>query len=147
MSHFEWPAFFLLTLLDAVTAVMIFFCALNERILLMSVWYRVGLIVAALGFAAQGALNLPYLIFGTQLYANEIPFWALKDVGIAMVATHYFWLVLRDKRKLGTPLENDRVKPTGKPAKTRIRAKAATTIVAGTKKPATKSKKKVTTGT
>ena len=128
MSHFEWPGFFLLTILDMVTAVMIFFCALNERILLMSVWYRVGLIVAALGFAAQGALNLPYLIFGTQLYANEIPFWALKDVGIAMVATHYFWLVLRDKRKLGTALENDRIKKTEKPKKPRVRKTPVTAV-------------------
>ncbi|AVF36712.1 hypothetical protein [Rahnella sikkimica] len=121
MNHLEWPGFFLLTILDMVTAVMIFFCALNERILLMSVWYRVGLIVTALGFAAQGALNLPYLLFGTQLYANQIPFWALKDMGISMVATHYFWLVLRDKRKLGTPLEKDRAAKANKPKKPRVR--------------------------
>lgn len=141
MSHVEWPGFFLLTVLDMATAVMIFFCALNERILLMSVWYRVGLIVAALGFAAQGALNVPYLLFGTQLYANEIPFWALKDVGISMVATHYFWLVLRDKRKLGTPLENDRVTQAVKPKKPRKRKAPAPAAAPAGRKGTTAGKK------
>lgn len=141
MSHLEWPGFFLLTLLDMMTAVMIFFCALNERILLMSVWYRVGLITAALGFAAQGALNLPYLLYGTQLYANEIPFWALKDMGISMVATHYFWLVLRDKRKLGTPLKQDRAAKADKSRKTRVRKTSVPPVApAGRKRTTTKTK-------
>lgn len=102
--NIEWWAFLALTVIDITTALIIFFCALNERMLLLPAWYKIGLMAAALGFAAQGGLNLPYLLFDIQLAAHALPFWALKDVGIAMVACHYFWQVIRDRRKLGTRL-------------------------------------------
>lgn len=102
--NIEWWGFLALTLIDITTALIIFFCALNERMLLLPAWYKIGLIAAAFGFAAQGGLNLPYLLFDIQLSAHALPFWALKDVGIAMVACHYFWQVIRDRRKLGTRL-------------------------------------------
>lgn len=59
--------------------------------LLLPVWYRAGLIAAALGFAAQNAMNLPYLLYGIEIDNNPLIFRAMKDIGIAMVASHYFW--------------------------------------------------------
>lgn len=134
MSYLEWAGFFLLTMLDLLTATMIFFCALNERMLMLPAWYRIGLILTALGFAAQVVLNAPFLLFGTILLANELPFWVLKDMGIGMVASHYFWQVIKDRRKLGAPLEK---KTAAKPARPRVRKPAAVPVVAkARKKPA-----------
>ncbi|KFC78272.1 hypothetical protein ACVWV0_002355 [Ewingella americana] len=100
MHMIEWWGFFALTIMDFATALIIFLCSLNERMLQQPAWYKISLIAAAFGFASQGALNLPYLIHGIQLYAHAFPIWILKDVGIAMVACHYFWQIIRDKQKL-----------------------------------------------
>jgi len=104
MMQLEWAGFFILTLLDALTATTIFFCALNERMLLMPFWYRIGLILTALGFAAQVVLNSPYLLFGTILLANELPFWILKDVGTGIVATHYAWQIIKERKTASAPV-------------------------------------------
>lgn len=105
MMQLEWAGFFILTLLDALTAITIFFCALNERMLLLPFWYRIGLILTALGFAAQVLLNSPYLLFGTILLANQLPFWILKDVGTGIVATHYAWQIIKERKAAAAPVE------------------------------------------
>ncbi|PBI81385.1 Uncharacterised protein [Campylobacter jejuni] len=108
--NLEWAGLLALTVLDTSTVIIIFICALNARMLLLPVWYRAGLIAAALGFAAQNAMNLPYLLYGIEIDNNPLIFRAMKDVGIAMVASHYFWQVIRGRRKLGAPLTSMRSK-------------------------------------
>ncbi|AOR64594.1 hypothetical protein [Pectobacterium wasabiae] len=82
--------FWALTLVDMTTAIMIFISALSGRMLNIPLWYRIGLLITALGFTAQGFLNLPYLLFNVVLMVQELPFWILKDVGIVVISICYF---------------------------------------------------------
>ena len=84
-----------LTLLDAAIALIIFVSALSPRMPHIPLWYRIGLLITAIGFTVQGFLNLPFLLFDTILMAQQLPFWVLKDIGIAIIANYFFWCVLR----------------------------------------------------
>ncbi|QQN33790.1 MULTISPECIES: hypothetical protein [Rahnella] len=96
----EWIGLLALTVMDMLTVSVIFICAFNKRMLLMPVWYRAGLIAAALGFAAQSASGLYYLSNGTVMDTHQLFFRGLKDIGITLVATHYFWQIIRGRKKL-----------------------------------------------
>lgn len=111
----EWGFFSLITLIDFMTAIIIFFSALNERMLLFPVWYRIGLVAAAFGFAAQGGLNMPYLLYGKKLLANTLPFWVLKDLGISIIASHYFFTMMIAKRPKPKPRTRTMKKRITKP--------------------------------
>ncbi|ELZ8931936.1 hypothetical protein U1D46_000863 [Cronobacter dublinensis] len=95
--------FWAITLIDITVAIVIFISALNTRILLIPLWYRLGLLVAAFGFAAQSGLNLPYLLLDKNIMAQTLPFWILKDMGVGLVAIYYFWSVMIS-RKNAAPL-------------------------------------------
>lgn len=82
--------FWAATLVDGTIAVIIFVSALSSRMPNIPVWYRIGLLITALGFTVQGFLNLPYLLFNVMLMAQELPFWILKDVGVGVIAIYYF---------------------------------------------------------
>ena len=99
--------FWALTLLDAAIALIIFISALSPRMPHIPVWYRIGLVITALGFTVQGFLNLPFLLFNTILMAQQLPFWVLKDIGIAIIANYFFWCVLRKT----PPLKKAPVRP------------------------------------
>ncbi|WP_380184518.1 hypothetical protein [Kalamiella sp. sgz302252] len=133
MNYMAWLEYFFLTIVDALAATMIFFCALNKRMLLLPVWYRIGLICTALGFATQAVINAPYLPFGKILLIDELPVRILKDAGIGMVATHYFWQILRDRRKPGTPLAQ-KTPASRKPATKKAVVNKAATSTAGKNK-------------
>ncbi|CBA27613.1 hypothetical protein ACMSX5_001510 [Cronobacter turicensis] len=94
--------FWAVTLIDITVAIVIFISALNTRMLLIPLWYRLGLLVAAFGFAAQSGLNLPYLLLDKNIMAQTLPFWILKDMGVGLVAIYYFWSVMIS-RKTTTP--------------------------------------------
>ncbi|ELQ6108752.1 hypothetical protein R2233_003987 [Cronobacter turicensis] len=94
--------FWAVTLIDITVAIVIFISALNTRMLLIPLWYRLGLLVAAFGFAAQSGLNLPYLLLDKNVMAQTLPFWILKDMGVGLVAIYYFWSVMIS-RKTTTP--------------------------------------------
>ncbi|EOL9071776.1 hypothetical protein ACOZ12_002367 [Cronobacter turicensis] len=94
--------FWAVTLIDITVAIVIFISALNTTMLLIPLWYRLGLLVAAFGFAAQSGLNLPYLLLDKNIMAQTLPFWILKDMGVGLVAIYYFWNVMKS-RKTTTP--------------------------------------------
>ncbi|CCJ83676.1 hypothetical protein [Cronobacter dublinensis] len=109
--------FWAITLIDITVAIVIFISALNTRMLLIPLWYRLGLLVAAFGFAAQSGLNLPYLLLDKNIMAQTLPFWILKDMGVGLVAIYYFWSVMIS-RKNAAPL------PKAKKATTPVRKKS-----------------------
>lgn len=111
--------FWALTLVDAAIALLIFISALNPRMPHIPVWYRIGLLVTALGFTVQGFLNLPFLLFDTILMAQQLPFWVLKDIGIAIIANYYFWHVLRKTPEPKKAPVRKRKPAAKKPATTR----------------------------
>lgn len=111
--------FWALTLVDAAIALLIFISALNPRMPHIPVWYRIGLLVTALGFTVQGFLNLPFLLFDTILMAQQLPFWVLKDIGIAIIANYYFWCVLRKTPEPKKAPVRKRKPAAKKPATTR----------------------------
>ena len=103
--------FWAITLIDITVAIVIFISALNTRMLLIPLWYRLGLLVAAFGFAAQSGLNLPYLLLDKNIMAQTLPFWILKDMGVGLVAIYYFWSVMIS-RKNAAPLPKPKTATT-----------------------------------
>ncbi|QJT78881.1 hypothetical protein [Kosakonia sp. MUSA4] len=96
--------FWAATLVDGAIAVIIFVSALSSRMPNIPIWYRIGLLITALGFTVQGFLNLPYLLFNVMLMAQELPFWILKDVGVGVIAIYYFCHTMRkDEKPKKTP--------------------------------------------
>ncbi|EKM0527160.1 hypothetical protein ACTV1V_001313 [Cronobacter turicensis] len=95
--------FWAVTLIDITVAIVIFISALNTRMLLIPLWYRLGLLVAAFGFAAQSGLNLPYLLLDKNIMAQTLPFWILKDMGVGLVAIYYFWNVMKSRKTTAPP--------------------------------------------
>ncbi|ELY4481937.1 hypothetical protein SMZ77_002673 [Cronobacter turicensis] len=95
--------FWAVTLIDITVAIVIFISALNTRMLLIPLWYRLGLLVAAFGFAAQSGLNLPYLLLDKNIMAQTLPFWILKDMGVGLVAIYYFWSVMISRKTTAPP--------------------------------------------
>lgn len=91
--------FWAATLVDGVIAVIIFVSALSSRMPDIPVWYRIGLLITALGFTVQGFLNLPYLLFNVMLMAQELPFWILKDVGVGVIVIYYFCHTMHKSEK------------------------------------------------
>jgi len=92
--------FWAATLVDGAIAVIIFVSALSSRMPNIPVWYRIGLLITALGFTVQGFLNLPYLLFNVMLMAQELPFWILKDVGVGVITIYYFCHTMRKDEKV-----------------------------------------------
>ncbi|EKY3120529.1 hypothetical protein SMY46_000321 [Cronobacter turicensis] len=112
--------FWAVTLIDITVAIVIFISALNTRMLLIPLWYRLGLLVAAFGFAAQSGLNLPYLLLDKNIMAQTLPFWILKDMGVGLVAIYYFWSVMISRKTTAPPATRKKaVTPARKKSPTR----------------------------
>lgn len=79
----------LMTIIDFTAAIIIFSGALSERMRLFPTWHKVGMIVAVMGLVAQGLRNIHFLFTGISPSDLDMPFWALKDLGIALVAYYY----------------------------------------------------------
>ncbi|EGT4408395.1 hypothetical protein ACNJ8R_004390 [Cronobacter sakazakii] len=106
--------FWAVTLIDITVAIVIFISALNTRMLLIPLWYRLGLLVAAFGFAAQSGLNFPYLLFDTNIMVHTLPFWILKDMGVGLVAIYYFWNMMSSRKTASTPPKRKAAAPARK---------------------------------
>ncbi|EJG0604398.1 hypothetical protein CVY58_RS20660 [Cronobacter sakazakii] len=106
--------FWAVTLIDITVAIVIFISALNTRMLLIPLWYRLGLLVAAFGFAAQSGLNLPYLLCDTNIMVQTLPFWILKDMGVGLVAIYYFWNMMSSRKTASTPPKRKAAAPARK---------------------------------
>ncbi|EOC1314983.1 hypothetical protein ACI09C_004085 [Cronobacter turicensis] len=119
--------FWAVTLIDITVAIVIFISALNTRMLLIPLWYRLGLLVAAFGFAAQSGLNLPYLLMDKNIMAQTLPFWILKDMGVGLVAIYYFWSVMISRKTTApTATRKKAVTPARKKSPTRSPRKKTT---------------------
>ncbi|GKX60266.1 hypothetical protein SOASR031_25810 [Leminorella grimontii] len=94
---FEWLFFLLLAVINIITAIFIFCSALHPYIYRRPAWYKLALIMTAFGFAAQGALSFPYLIYGYEIYNNSLPIWIFNDIGIAIISGHYFFKIILRK--------------------------------------------------
>jgi hypothetical protein len=94
--------FILLTLSNLGASLILFAGALSERMRLFPTWHKVGLVIAAFGLLAQGLRNIQFLVTGVSPSDTDVPLWALKDIGIAIIAYCYLWLAIRaylDKNK------------------------------------------------
>jgi hypothetical protein len=109
--------FLLLTIVNIGASLIIFAGALSERMRLYPTWHKVGLIVAALGLAAQAMRNVQFLVTGVSPLDTDIPLWALKDIGIALIAYCYLWLGIQ------AYLDKSKADKFQKNIKTRVRKK------------------------
>lgn len=87
--------FIALTIIDLAAAVIVFAGALNDRMRLYPTWHKVGLILASFGLLAQGMRNIAYLLTGVSPSDADLPFWALKDIGIALIAFVYLAMAVK----------------------------------------------------
>lgn len=81
--------FIALTIIDLAAAAIIFAGALSERMKLYPAWHKLGLILACFGLLAQGFRNILFIVTGTSPSDATLPFWAFKDLGIAIIAFYY----------------------------------------------------------
>lgn len=81
--------FLILTFVNIAAAGIIFAGALSERMRLYPTWHKVGLIVAALGLVFQAGRNVQFLVTGVSPSDADLPLWALKDIGIVLIAFYY----------------------------------------------------------
>lgn len=86
--------FLLLTITNIVASIIIFAGALSERMRLFPTWHKVGLIIAALGLVFQAGRNIQFLVTGISPSDADLPVWALKDIGISIVAFFYAYIAL-----------------------------------------------------
>lgn len=94
---FEFVGFFVLTVTNITAACIIFVGALREKMRLYPAWHKLGLLVAALGLAAQAFRNVQFLYTGVSPSDTDMPLWVLKDAGISLVAFGYLYLAATDK--------------------------------------------------
>lgn len=86
----EGKAFFLLiTVLDVIGAIILFLGALSPRMRLYPAWHRIGLLAAVVGLFAQAGRNIEYMFTGISPSDADLPLWALKDLGIDIIAYTY----------------------------------------------------------
>jgi hypothetical protein len=86
-------AFFVfMTVLDLSAAAIVFAGALSEKMRLYPTWHKIGLIVASIGLVSQGLRNIQFIATGVSPTDSDLPLWALKDTGIAIIA--YFYLAI-----------------------------------------------------
>jgi hypothetical protein len=121
----EGKTFFLLiTVLDVIGAIILFLGALSPRMRLYPAWHRIGLLAAVVGLFAQAGRNIEYMFTGISPNDADLPLWALKDLGIDIIAYTYAgrgilsWLD-KDKQPglaAATPVK---AKTTTKPAVTK----------------------------
>jgi len=109
--------FLLLTIINIGATIILFAGALNERAMLYPKWHKVGLIVAALGLAFQAIRNIEFLVTGVSPSDADLPLWALKDLGIAIIAYFYLWLGIQ------AYLDKNKADKFQKNIKTRVRKK------------------------
>lgn len=87
--------FILMTVVDFFAATVIMAGAMTERMRLFPVWHKIGLIVGGVGLLAQGMRNIQFLLTGISPTDSDLPLWALKDTGYAIVALVYVQLALK----------------------------------------------------
>lgn len=87
--------FVLITLIDLSAAAIIFVGALSERMRLYPLWHKIGLIVSVVGLVAQSFRNMQFLLTGYAPSDSTMPLWAMKDLGVALIAYAYLYLGIK----------------------------------------------------
>lgn len=93
----DYVGFTVLTVIDLTAAIIIFLGALKERMRLYPSWHKVGLILASVGLVAQAFRNIEFLVTGSSPSDLDMPLWALKDLGISLIAFGYVYLCMKGK--------------------------------------------------
>jgi ABC-type thiamin/hydroxymethylpyrimidine transport system permease subunit len=104
--------FLLLTITNIVASIIIFAGALSERMRLFPTWHKVGLIIAALGLVFQAGRNVQFLVTGISPSDADLPVWALKDIGISVVAFFYAYIAYEGWKKAKEPIKTPTKTPT-----------------------------------
>ena len=85
-------------LLDPVAAVLILVALFGNKDIENAKWLRFGLILSFLGLCGQGYRSYLTLTTGIAPRDDEIWLWALKDLGLLVIACVYALPTLRRKR-------------------------------------------------
>lgn len=75
---------------DMIALAVIVGALFHEKTQMFPAYHKAGFIVMTFGLLAQAALCVRFFIDG-QPANTTLPWWALKDVGFALVAGGYLW--------------------------------------------------------
>ncbi|EFO33596.1 hypothetical protein TRICHSKD4_0703 [Roseibium sp. TrichSKD4] len=78
--------------------VMIFALFQNEWLRTAPLWHRFGMILSAVGLYGQTARNYLTITTGVPPRDIEMPWWVLKDFGLAFLAFYFLFLCLKKRR-------------------------------------------------
>ena len=94
--------FIALTIVDSVTALILFAGFMSDRMRLFPVWHKLGLLLAVAGLLSQVFRNLIYLTTGVSPSDSDTPMWALKDLGIDCIGIYYFSIAMKRRYETRT---------------------------------------------
>lgn len=75
---------------DMIALAVIVGALFHEKTQMFPAYHKAGFIVMTFGLLAQAALCVRFFIEGRAISTN-LPWWALKDLGFALVAGGYLW--------------------------------------------------------
>jgi hypothetical protein len=61
------------------------------------------LVIGAIGLTVQGVRNIQFLITGVSPLDSDAPLWMLKDLGLALIAFSYFFILVKSYFKPSVP--------------------------------------------
>jgi hypothetical protein len=107
--------FIAITIIDLLAAGIIFGGALSDLTLRRKTWFKTALVIGAIGLTVQGVRNLQFLITGVSPLDSDVPLWMLKDLGLALIAFSYFYLIASSYFKKRKPQEEVKAVEVEKP--------------------------------
>jgi hypothetical protein len=95
--------FISITIIDLLAAGIIFGGALSDLTLRCKPWFKTALVIGAIGLTVQGVRNIQFLITGVSPLDSDAPLWMLKDLGLALIAFSYFFILAKSYFKPSIP--------------------------------------------
>lgn len=89
--------FVFITIVDLTAAIIIFLGALSDRMRLYPIWHKIGLIISVVGLVYQALHNIQFIATGHLHNEMNMPLWAMKDVGLAIIAYTYLYIAVKAK--------------------------------------------------
>lgn len=90
--------FYTVTFFDVIGAIIISMSMFHPALEHFSKGFKAGLVLSMLGLFSQAYRNIIYLATGVSPTDAELPFWALKDMGISLFAMSWLWFKMRGNK-------------------------------------------------
>ena len=89
-------------IIDPIAAtVLLVALMMNPWLKVAPLWHRFGMVICAAGLYGQTFRNYIALSTGMAPRDSEMPWWVMKDLGLAVIAFHFLFLCLKKCREGG----------------------------------------------